>query len=1024
MLLLLSSKLLNDGLGVYKSNAETQGRRGRATKARGLHVSVFQGRSNPIWLRFAAITGLLLLAWLLRLFQIEAQSIWWDEGISLHLATSSLGELVADRLNNVHPPLYFVFLKGWVSVVGESAFSGRYLSALASLLQVVVAFTLMAGRQGKGKQAAWLAAVLVAISPLSVIYAQEIRVYSLLPLVYLGMLLAAEREWRSQSTAALVALALLEWIALHLHYISVFAVAYVALWGLWKRRGGVGSGEWRVASEKRESQSPNLPVSQSPNPSISHSLISNLQSPVFRWLLAHILVALASLPWFAAVFFNRAAVQSEANAGTFATEPVPLDYLFPQVWAFHLTGLANALARPFIGWVAGIAAVALIIAFLVARVGGFNLNPQLRFRFGKPGYKVEFLLQWLLPLSSALVVWSVRSFSHPRYVIIFAIALFPLLAVLIAPVWQRPRHWLGWLRRGAALVLGASVLYLSLWGLGQYFFNPNVAKPDMRGVARFLQTTAQPDDLIVIPNTDWSLPFEYQGSTPITMAPPATCRLPPATCHRWLFSANQPRHAFAVDYPQGTRDWQGRTTFELERQGAFAATYPFDDLLLREYRLGVESTAVPDCQEAAEPAIIPIGKRFGSLLLRSAWMEQGAAADTAVTLTLCWELEQPITERYSVAMRLLDEEGWLVSQADAPLVDSYGRPTEQWPGGAAVTTYHVLPLAIGTPPLAYPLAISVYSGSGEAIQTVEITDEQGTPQGQQVKLGSVALSPPQFNEAGRPVHNPYALPEPRWLAAPVQVTAGLQLVAAEFGRGPYLPGEAIPLYLTWKAAQAGLAHLVPEVVVEQEGETLVVTGGRLLAEQYPTSQWQAGEIVRERRMVDIPLSAAPGEATLTVRLEDFEERLEGIEIAAAERLEALPADANPVEATFGEVAQLIGYSLSETTVNADEGVAVTLYWQALQTGGDDYTVFVHLVDEDGRLIGQHDGRPVEGQRPTNTWITGDLLADRHLVMLHDPAYRGSAKINVGLYDPQTGQRVLLSNGSDFFQLPADFMIRD
>jgi hypothetical protein len=128
---------------------------------------------------------------------------------------------------------------------------------------------------------------------LSVIYGQEIRVYALLPVVYLGMLLKAERYWQTRSKTALVALALLEWIALHLHYISVFAVA------------------------------------------------------------AHALVALASLPWFAAVFFNRAAVQSEANAGTFATEPVPLDYLFPQVWAFHLTGLANALARPAIVWIAG-----------------------------------------------------------------------------------------------------------------------------------------------------------------------------------------------------------------------------------------------------------------------------------------------------------------------------------------------------------------------------------------------------------------------------------------------------------------------------------------------------------------------------------------------------------------------------------------------------------------------------------------------------------------------------------------------
>ena len=119
---------------------------------------------------------LLLLAYALRLYRLDGQSLWWDEGISLHLATSSLGEIVRDRLANIHPPLYFFLLKGWLGLVGVSAFTGRALSVLAGLLPVALAFAAARawsrhaglGRRG-ARAAAWLAGGLMLLSPLSVI---------------------------------------------------------------------------------------------------------------------------------------------------------------------------------------------------------------------------------------------------------------------------------------------------------------------------------------------------------------------------------------------------------------------------------------------------------------------------------------------------------------------------------------------------------------------------------------------------------------------------------------------------------------------------------------------------------------------------------------------------------------------------------------------------------------------------------------------------------------------------------------
>jgi mannosyltransferase len=257
---------------------------------------------------------LLLSAFALRIFQLEIQSIWWDEGISLHLATSEYSEIVKDRLNNIHPPFYFFGLKVWLNMVGLNVFTARYLSLLAGWLQV--AAVIGVARRWFGLKTAFAAGILAAVSAVTVIYSQEIRVYSILPLIYLA-LIAVTRELTRQkhmkmggTTLLWFYLGLATWLGLHLHYITLVVVIYVSVWAL------------IVFSKNR------------------------CWLCVRRWLLVKFLVLLVSLPWFLAVFRNWTTVSAEAQAGTFVTDPVPLQFLLRQVWAFQLTGLAGILARP------------------------------------------------------------------------------------------------------------------------------------------------------------------------------------------------------------------------------------------------------------------------------------------------------------------------------------------------------------------------------------------------------------------------------------------------------------------------------------------------------------------------------------------------------------------------------------------------------------------------------------------------------------------------------------------------------
>ena len=112
---------------------------------------------------------------------LDLQSIWWDEGISMHLAGLPWGAIVAERAANIHPPLYFLVLKGWSAVAGQTPFAARYLSALAAVLlpAVVQRFT---GRRF-GARSGRAAAVMVAMGTPFAVYGQEVRAYAWLPVL-------------------------------------------------------------------------------------------------------------------------------------------------------------------------------------------------------------------------------------------------------------------------------------------------------------------------------------------------------------------------------------------------------------------------------------------------------------------------------------------------------------------------------------------------------------------------------------------------------------------------------------------------------------------------------------------------------------------------------------------------------------------------------------------------------------------------------------------------------------------------
>ncbi len=90
-----------------------------------------------------------------------------------------------------------------------------------------------------------------------------------------------------------------------------------------------------------------------------------------------------------------------------------------------------------------------------------------------------------------------------------------------------------------------------------------------------------------------------------------------------------------------------------------------------------------------------------------------------------------------------------------------------------------------------------------------------------------------------------------------------------------------------------------------------------------------------------------------------------------------------------------------------------LYWRALGKISEDYTVFVHLVNERGEIIAQQDAPPKNGNAPTSSWGVGQLIVDAHVVTIPIDAPAGSIyRLEVGLYDAGTMRRLEIRDLGD------------
>jgi uncharacterized membrane protein len=175
-----------------------------------------------------------LLFTFIRLWHLTDSCLWFDEIFSVHAATNNFSNFfgfIAQDL--IHPPLFYLLLKGWISIGGESLFWLRFFAVFCSIASIFP-FILLCRELKFTSNQTFIAFFAFAINGSLIKYAQEVRMYSLLVLLSLCSIWFFVR-WINLEKASFIVLLAVNLLLIHTHYFGWLIVVTELCLVIWRR---------------------------------------------------------------------------------------------------------------------------------------------------------------------------------------------------------------------------------------------------------------------------------------------------------------------------------------------------------------------------------------------------------------------------------------------------------------------------------------------------------------------------------------------------------------------------------------------------------------------------------------------------------------------------------------------------------------------------------------------------------------------------------------------------------------------
>ncbi len=628
---------------------------------------------------------ILLFAFWIRTYQLDSQALRGDESATVLYAALPVGDLwELSRITDPHPPLYYLMLNPWQRLFGREAWMMRFAGVSASLLAVAVLHRL-SYLTLQNRYISLLAALFLAISPLQIWQAQDVRSY---PLFTLFGLLSTWPLWVSLHAKRLAPRTYTIWciyiaftvISFYTHYYTVFLIAFQGVFVLlnakkfWHHRW-----VW-LASQIT------IGILIIPGLQLASNFIGQAAGGIDALSTAEILRRAAT-----ALLTGFTVEHTMSLWATFSFVPMAL------------LGLIMTLRR---GWTVGLFWV-LYFLFPVAGVIALSID--------RPFFKERFLIQ-----------------AQPAFVLLLAIGFVALWNRL--QLWKdvTPSTWgLGKLvsqPKNIPLPIITSALILTLLSINalaltNYFTDPAYAKaPPWYLYHDFVTDHAQPGDVMLTNFPEASVSYYQPDDLPFFVVPDERDLSVEVRLDTTRQIAGAYDRIWFLPLLQQGFDEEGAVLSWLDRHGD-----RIDQVFFPSYNINlylspqtVETLMQPQ-QYSFEHGVNLRGYQVfddegqSRLQLENNHPLLLLEPEQTFNLSLYWQAEGPTATPYTAFVQLIAADGFYRTGHDnQPVWNTY--PTVDWQNEEQVTDKYSLTIPEGTPPGDHQLHVGWYAtDSGERI---------------------------------------------------------------------------------------------------------------------------------------------------------------------------------------------------------------------------------------------------------------------------------------------------------------------